>query len=467
MRAPVASAPRMQNPGATRSPQVGQGVAHQGTGAAMTGSRSFGNVNRTNFVSNGAGSSGNRFNNFSGNNFSGHRGYGYGGRNPYYGYHRGWYNGNWGGYGGFGWGWGYPFGYGFGGLGFGLGYGLGLGFGYGGYGYGSYGGYGGLGYGLPSWLYGSSLYGYGYTPYCNPYYGSYAAAGVMASPYDYSQPINTVSAATTDSVTEEALALFGSARDAFKQGNYEVALQQANDALTKTPSDTALHEFRGLCLFALGRYDEAATTLYAVLAAGPGWDWPTMIGLYPNVDVYTTQSRALEAYCKANPQSASSRFVLAYHYTSEGFLEDAAKVLKQVVALKPNDTISAKLLEQLEAAQQNKPGAEAVPPPPVPVPANTVPPEGATISGTWNAQSGPDTSIVLTIQPGGGYTWQVTQKGQTQQFAGVSTFGGGVLTLAQDNGAVLVGRVSWKDPTHMTFRVIGDGPTDPGLSFSK
>ena len=81
--------------------------------------------------------------------------------------------------------------------------------------------------------------------------------------------------------------------------------------------------------------------------------------------------------------------------------------------------------------------------------------------------SSPDTSIVLTIQPGGAFTWQVTQKGQTQQFAGVSTFGGGVLTLAQDNGTVLVGRVSWKDPDHMTFRVIGDGPTDPGLSFSK
>ena len=132
-------------------------------------------------------------------------------------------------------------------------------------------------------------------------------------PYDYSQPINTVSAAPAESVTDDAATLFGSARDSFKQGNYELALQQANDALAKTPNDTALHEFRGLCLFALGRYDEAATTLYAVLAAGPGWDWPTLIGLYPNVDVYTTQFRALEAYCKANPQSATSRFVLAYH----------------------------------------------------------------------------------------------------------------------------------------------------------
>ena len=31
----------------------------------------------------------------------------------------------------------------------------------------------------------------------------------------------------------------------------------------------------------------------------------------------------------------------------------------------------------------------------------------------------------------------------------------------------MVGRVSWKDAGHMTFRVVGDGPDDPGLSFSK
>ena len=41
-----------------------------------------------------------------------------------------------------------------------------------------------------------------------------------------------------------------------------------------------------------------------------------------------------------------------------------------------------------------------------------------------------------------------------------------MLTLAQDKGPALVGRVSWTDPSHMTFRIVGDGPDDPGLSFS-
>ena len=333
----------------------------------MNGSRSFGNVNRTNFVSNGAGFNGNRFNNFNGNNFSGHRGYGYGGRNPYNGYHRGWYNGNWGGYGGFGYGWGYPFGYGFGG---GLASVLATGW-----------GWGSATVAMATVVMAATAVmaatvgsatgcragstvrrcmGMATLRTSNPYYASYAAAGVASMPYDYSQPINTVSAAPAEPVTEDATALFSSARDSFKQGNYEVALQQANDALAKTPNDTALHEFRGLCLFALGRYDEAAVDPVRRARGRTG------LGLADD-DRPLSERRRLHGpapvrsrrICKANPQSATSRFVLAYHYVTEGYLEEAAKVLRQVVALKPSDTISAKLLEQIEAAQQNKPGAEA------------------------------------------------------------------------------------------------------------
>jgi hypothetical protein len=159
-----------------------------------------------------------------------------------------------------------------------------------------------------------------------------------------------------------------------------------------------------------------------------------------------------------------------------------------VVALKPSDTISAKLLQQIENAGRNPnpaasgTGAGTVPNPPpavdaeagqgaLPAPAAappaTPPPAGATIFGTWKAEPNPDTSIALTIDQGGAFTWKVTQKGQTQQFSGTSSFGGGLLTLVQDKGPPLVGRVSWTDPTHMTYRVIGDSLEAPGVSFSK
>ena len=110
---------------------------------------------------------------------------------------------------------------------------------------------------------------------------SWPVSRSMAAPYDYSQPIDTTSAPADDSVTNPAMALFDAGRASFQQGNYADALQQTDDALAKLPNDTTLHEFRALCLFALGRYDEAAATLYAVLSVGPGWDWTTLIGLYP------------------------------------------------------------------------------------------------------------------------------------------------------------------------------------------
>jgi tetratricopeptide (TPR) repeat protein len=343
--------------------------------------------------------------------------------------------------------------------------------GYGNWGYPSNYGYGGWGYGPSSWLYGGSLYGYGYSPYANPYdsYSPYASSGVVGAPFDYSQPINTVSAPPAQSVVDEAAALFGSARNSFKEGNFALALQQADAALARNPNDSSLHEFRALCLFALGRYDEAATALYAVLSVGPGWDWPTLIGLYPNINVYTAQFRALEDSCQANPQSSSSRFVLAYHYLTQGHFDAAATTLKQVVALKPNDTLAAKLLELLQSPRQTSTDPGAQPPAPAPdsVPVNAAPPEGATISGTWTAQPNPDTSVALTIQPDGAFHWEVNQKGQTRQFSGTSNFGGGLLTLVTDKSPPIVGRVSWTDPRHMTFRVIGDSPNAPGLSFSK
>ena len=51
--------------------------------------------------------------------------------------------------------------------------------------------------------------------------------------------------------------------------------------------------------------------MYSVLSTGPGWDWTTLAGLYANIDIYTQQLRSLEAYCNANPQAASARFLLA------------------------------------------------------------------------------------------------------------------------------------------------------------
>ena len=148
-------------------------------------------------------------------------------------------------------------------------------------------------------------------------------------------------------MTDQATSLFDQARTAFKNGDYTGALDITNQALRQLANDPALHEFRALVLFALQRFDEAAASLYAVLSVEPGWDWTTMIGLYPDVDIYTRQLRALESYLAQSPQSASARFVLAYQYLTQGHAEAAIAELKVVGQVQPKDTLTAQLLQQL------------------------------------------------------------------------------------------------------------------------
>jgi hypothetical protein len=366
------------------------------------------------------------------------------GFNAYGGYHSGWVHGYWNGHDAAAWGWRSPY-----------------------WGWGAWGAGLGLGWGLASWGFGSSLYGMGYLPYANPYYVAPAVVAdqpVVAAPYDYSQPIDTSAAPVAEDAASPAVSLFDAGRASFMQGDYAGALRQTDQALAQLPSDTTLHEFRALCLFALGRYDEAAATLYAVLAVGPGWDWTTLIGLYPNVDVYTQQIRALESTVETSPRAASPHFVLAYHYLTQGFTDAAVNQLRQVVALKPSDSLSSKLLRQLDPSL-DKPAATAATTPAAS--SDTTPPQGASLTGNWTARPAQGTAIALGLDPAGAFTWQVTQNGQKRQFSGTSTYGDGLLTLVQEQGPALVGRVSWTDANHMTFRIVGDNPDDPGLSFAK
>jgi tetratricopeptide (TPR) repeat protein len=406
---------------------------------------------------------------------------GMGWHNPYLGYHQNWMHGYWNGHypGGWGWrgGYGYPgygywggyggWGLGYGGFGWGLGPGLGMGLGL------------GMGYGLASWLYGPMLYNWGYSNYYNPYYqaGAYGGPTVVGQPitYDYTQPINASAAPPDEAVTNQAMSTFDQAREAFRQGDYPLALDLTDQSLRQVPNDPTLHEFRALVLFALKRYDEAAASLYAVLSVGPGWDWSTLIGLYANPDTYTQQLRALEEYVTQNPKSAAGRFVLAYEYVTMGHMPEAAEELKDVVALQPKDQLSAQLLQQIQQNPANAPNnppagtnpsiASLTGPPSNPAPA----PAGAQgkLEGTWTAQPAQDTTITVTFPDAGHFVWKVTHQGQEHQFQGETSFVNGILTLAQDQNNAMVGDVNWQDPNHFQFKVLGGGPSDPGLTFTK
>jgi hypothetical protein len=140
---------------------------------------------------------------------------------------------------------------------------------------------------------------------------------------------------------------FDRARASFKDADYDKALEQVNAAIEKRPSDATLHEFKALCLFAQGKYKEAAPVLYAVIAAGPGWDSDTMHNLYADEDAYQKQFKSLKDFVAKEPDASYGHFVLAYHYLAQGRKSAAVKELREVTRTQPDDKLSAELLKVL------------------------------------------------------------------------------------------------------------------------
>ena len=90
------------------------------------------------------------------------------------------------------------------------------------------------------------------------------------------------------------------------------------------------------------------------------------------------------------------------------------------------------------------------------------------LAGEWTARPTNDTIIRLKMSDDGAFTWSVDSKGKTQDLAGKWSLTDDLLTLAQSGqGGALVGRATWQDDARWNFRVLGAGPEDPGLSFTR
>jgi tetratricopeptide (TPR) repeat protein len=152
-----------------------------------------------------------------------------------------------------------------------------------------------------------------------------------------------------DPVVREAIDLLDKARAVFAKGDYPRAEKLIEKGIQKLPGDATLHEFRALTQFAQKNYKDAAATIYAVLSAGPGWNWETLKSCYDDEKTYQDQLRALEKHSRANPKSADEHFLLAYHYLVLDAKDAAIKQLEQVVQLLPKDELAPALLKALKA----------------------------------------------------------------------------------------------------------------------
>ncbi|HEY1064958.1 MAG TPA: tetratricopeptide repeat protein [Pirellulales bacterium] len=268
-------------------------------------------------------------------------------------------------------------------------------------------------------------------------------------------------AADPNAASKDALSqAFDAAREAFYNGAYEDSLKLTNQALALAPRDAAINEFRSLVLFALGRYQESAATIHAVLAVGPGWDWTTLSSLYPKQSVYVDQRRKLEAAVTADPKAADVRFLLAYHYITAGNIDSAVPLLEQVTKLQPKDQLAADLYKMYAPAPTPDPSAVAAKtPPPVDAPAYPL----EQLQGKWIAKP-EGQEFDLTLDQNDSFTWSFTRDGQKQVVTGVYTVRGNNLVMQPDGGGVMLSEIKLNDDKTLQFSPIGE---DSKLMFSR
>src|SRR6516165_4941043 len=149
---------------------------------------------------------------------------------------------------------------------------------------------------------------------------------------------------------------------------------------------------------------------------------------------------------------------------TQGHIDAAVAQLKGVVALAPQDTLSAQLVRQFSS-----PGTEPETQPTSPTPTATAAQvKRGDLLGNWTARPANDTTIRVNVADDGTFTWTVDAKGKTQRLAGKWSLGDDMLTLAESGqGGALVGRVTWQAPDRWGFRLLGTGSEDPGLSFTR
>ena len=201
------------------------------------------------------------------------------------------------------------------------------------------------------WGLGSVASNWLYSGYTNPYYRTVVAAQPAQTTvvYDYSQPIN-VAAAPPDPTRrrEHRAGLLGRARRL--QGGRLPAGPRPDrpgpeaDARTSRSSTSSAPS---RCSPSSGT-TRRRRSIMRCSRSGPGWNWATMVGLYPDVDTYTNQLRALEAYVRSNPNSAPGQFLLGYHYLIQGHKENAGSQFEKVAQLQPQDQLSAGLRQGAE-----------------------------------------------------------------------------------------------------------------------
>ena len=335
-----------------------------------------------------------------------------------------------------------------------------------------------------------------YSGYTNPYYATVIAAQPAQTTvvYDYSQPINVTAEAPNPAAESSTEQVFSAARDAFKAGDFQRALDLTDQVLKDTPNVPVVHEFRASVSSRSSvstRRRPSITPCSRPDLAGTGPPWSAFTRTWTPIPTSFAPSKPRSGATRARPRRSSCLATITSSRDTKTRLPASSRRSTQ---LQPSDQLSASFVKALKKVSEQPAGqpaqvnvaaagqpagataAPAQPAAPAALPAQPAaeqpqqpeppPPPPASLVGTWKAQPAADLSIALTLQADGQFAWEVDSKGQKQTLTGQAGFKDNTLALLQEDGPPLVGKITEEGGTKFVFTPTG-GQKAPGLTFTK
>jgi tetratricopeptide (TPR) repeat protein len=149
-----------------------------------------------------------------------------------------------------------------------------------------------------------------------------------------------------------------SGRQAFRAGQYELALRNWQYVLVDNPKNGGVLLLVAQALFALGKYEAAASAIQTGMQMLPQNEWGNVVTnyshVYSNIQNYKDQLKALENARNAKPDDPTMRFVLGYHFGYLGYPKHAIAELDKALDLQPKD-LGSQNLRDIFAAQAGLP----------------------------------------------------------------------------------------------------------------
>ena len=214
----------------------------------------------------------------------------------------------------------------------------------------------------------SGIPGYGYYRYDPDGTAYVAARGVRATTpyYNASTPpaVAPLTPAPAVSSTLTAAHDFADQGEAaFRAADYAGAAYAWRHAVVDHPDNAVVTLRLGQALFAMARFDEAASVTHEAMRRFPKETWGVVISddyaeLCSNVEDYTRQLRVLEKTINEKPDDPTLRFLVGFHYAHLGYPQQAIGQLNQAVKRAPGDEMAKQLRDEL----RDKLAKPAIPP---------------------------------------------------------------------------------------------------------